>query len=168
MREVWKAVPGYEKFYQVSTLGRVKSFHGRVSVERILNPTIDTNGYLVLRLSDTTTINKWYLHDIVTLTFLGPKPKNKEVRHLDGHKLNCKLSNFKYGSRAEQAADRIKHGTTLKGSKNPRAKLTEIKVEKIKKHLKRGVSVQRLAKKCKVTNEVIRKIKVGVYWAHVH
>jgi hypothetical protein len=34
--EIWKAVVGYEGLYEVSNLGRVKSF--KLEVERILKP----------------------------------------------------------------------------------------------------------------------------------
>ena len=47
-QEVWRDIIGYEGLYMVSSLGRVKSFHG--GKERILKQTIN-KGYLRVGLS---------------------------------------------------------------------------------------------------------------------
>lgn len=59
-KEVWKPVKGYEGFYEVSDLGRVKSLSREVHHymggtrkirERILKPGSDAAGYRVVKLS---------------------------------------------------------------------------------------------------------------------
>lgn len=53
MEEVWKDVKGYEGLYQVSNLGRVKSFPRKHSVHRepfIMKQRFDHKGYLQLSL----------------------------------------------------------------------------------------------------------------------
>lgn len=58
-KEIWKDIVGYEGFYQVSNLGRVKGlpittrFGARFKThsERILKPSIGKRGYVVVSLS---------------------------------------------------------------------------------------------------------------------
>ena len=50
MKEIWKDIKGYEGFYQVSNLGRVKSLervtiNNRIVHERILKLKRDRSGY---------------------------------------------------------------------------------------------------------------------------
>ena len=48
MREIWKAIEGWEGLYEVSDLGNVKSFHK--GKELILKPRKKNNGYLSFRV----------------------------------------------------------------------------------------------------------------------
>ena len=48
MEEIWKDIEGYEGLYQVSNLGRVKSFPKKTySKERILTKITNVDGYNV-------------------------------------------------------------------------------------------------------------------------
>lgn len=49
MEEIWRDIKGYEGLYQVSNLGRVKSFHG--GSERILKNRNSSVGYQILVLT---------------------------------------------------------------------------------------------------------------------
>jgi NUMOD4 motif/HNH endonuclease len=152
--EVWKDVPGYEGFYQASTLGRIKSL-GRVFIrsdgkrmtlrERILKPSIAPNGYKMCVLCRDA---KWYatVHSVVALTFHGERPPEMEVCHNDGVKINCMPSNLRYGTKVSNAADKILHGTIQRGTKNIRCKLTEEQViEARARYAAGGVSLKTLA-----------------------
>lgn len=48
MEEIWKNIKGYEGFYQVSNLDRVKSLvrNGTVSYDRIIKGAVSKNGYV--------------------------------------------------------------------------------------------------------------------------
>ena len=48
MEEIWKDIPGYESFYQVSTFGRVRSFKRKNP--KILKPYLSKYGYLYIGL----------------------------------------------------------------------------------------------------------------------
>ena len=65
MNETWKTIPGYDNFYEVSTLGRVRSLDREISVTRkdgkqfiknrhgkVLTPQHDAMGYVHYRLAD--------------------------------------------------------------------------------------------------------------------
>lgn len=51
MNEVWKDIKGYEGYYQVSNLGRIKSLqrNGTIKKDRILKPN-NVKGYLQITL----------------------------------------------------------------------------------------------------------------------
>ena len=62
MKEIWKDIPNYEGFYQISNLGNVRSVDRIVNAGiknnnkvvkkgKILNPVKDKDGYLKVSLS---------------------------------------------------------------------------------------------------------------------
>lgn len=58
-----------------------------------------------------------YVHRIVALTFIGVPPFAKsEVCHNDGNRRNNHYSNLRWGTRKENVADSIRHGTFLRRS----------------------------------------------------
>ena len=54
--EVWKDVVGYEGMYQISSLGRIKSFKRKKEI--ILKQSIGSSGYYIVNLSKTKYIHK--------------------------------------------------------------------------------------------------------------
>lgn len=81
VNEIWKPVPikGFEEFYFVSSLGRVKSLR----TNRILKGCVNKNGYRVYGLTSEEGEDKvFYAHRLVAMAFL-PNPENKpEVDHI--------------------------------------------------------------------------------------
>ena len=119
--DIWRAVPGYEGAYEVSDLGDVRSvtrqvpygrYPGMTYKGRLLKKFMNKNGYLAVKLSFAGFTRTTYVHELVLRAFVGPRPqteKRGEIRHLDGNKTNNNLSNLKYGTITENAADRIRH-----------------------------------------------------------
>lgn len=66
--EVWKAIKGYEEFYEVSNLGRVRSLDRLtnnpmgtfIRKGKILKPNINRGGYKFVLLTDGNKIRKKY------------------------------------------------------------------------------------------------------------
>ena len=89
-KEIWKNIPNYEG-YQVSNLGRVKSFYGLK--EKILKPKI-TRGYYQVHLHKNS-IGKWYsIHRLVFEAFNGTIPEGLQVNHINEVKTDNKLENL--------------------------------------------------------------------------
>ena len=111
MIEEWRDIKGYEKLYQVSNLGRVKSlpkFHrtskfyssiGYMSKEKILKPLKQSCNYLQVDLCDINgKRRKKYIHKLVAEAFI-PNPNNyKYVNHKDEKKTNNKIDNLEWCS----------------------------------------------------------------------
>lgn len=75
-------------------------------------------GYLTLRVKDDCGKKKdLCLHRAVLLAFVGPLPKGKVSRHLDGVKTNNHPSNLAYGTHQENREDAIRHGTMASNPK---------------------------------------------------
>jgi len=103
--EVWKDVKDYEGFYQVSSLGRVKSLSrfrkngcsGYVKKEIILKNCIDGHGYLVVGLSKNKKRHTKKVHQLVAIAFLNHTPngyKGLIVDHVDNNRLNNIVDNL--------------------------------------------------------------------------
>jgi hypothetical protein len=104
--ETWRTVPDAPA-YRVSDLGRVystKSWRGQRG--RFISPKPFANGYRYVSLDGL----KRTIHSLVLLAFEGPCPDDMEIRHLDGDKLNCALSNLTYGTRSQNGLDTVRHG----------------------------------------------------------
>ena len=140
--ERWKAIPGYEGFYEVSNIGRVRSLprkipHGLGNAYRyvqgqLLSTKPGSNGYQCVMLSKEGDKKLCTVHRLVMLAFVGPCPDGLEVAHSDGNRLNPRLENLRYATRRENVADAITHGTATYGHKNGGAKLTPAQVTAIR------------------------------------
>lgn len=113
--EIWKSIPGAAP-YQVSNLGRVKSF--KLYAEgRLLKPGLASNGYytVVIYFDDGSKSSRT-MHSLVMEAFVGPRPDGMEVCHNNGDRKNAFLINLRYDTPANNQADRYKHGTRSKES----------------------------------------------------
>lgn len=145
--EEWRDILGYEGSYQVSNLGRVRSLdrilqgppgvqgYPRSSMGRVLKlKTVLPNGYIAAVLScpgkGKTNV---YVSHLVAAAFIGPRPPGLEVAHKDGKKPNNRVDNLRYCTPAENAADRAKHGTQVRGARCHMAKLTDADVLAIRR-----------------------------------
>ena len=100
MKEVWKDIPNYEGLYQVSNLGRVKSFRKSTKFgsqpEYILKPNLANNGYMQVTLYNNAKRHKFLVHRLVAIVFL-PNPDNlPQINHKDEDRQNNEVSNLEW------------------------------------------------------------------------
>lgn len=106
LNEVWKPVKGYEGFYEVSNLGRVKSLEriDRFNKKwkcRILKPNYVGKHYQTIGLCKNGKVSRKKVHRLVAETFV-PNPYNKpQVNHIDGDKENNFANNLEWVTNAE-------------------------------------------------------------------
>ena len=111
MKEYWKDIEGYEGLYQISNLGRVKSFYSG----KVLKAYKTRNGYLSIRLSKNGISHGFSIHRLVANAFI-PNPENKpEVNHIDEDKTNNKVSNLEWNTRLEN----MRHGSIIQRKQKP-------------------------------------------------
>ena len=98
-KEIWKDIPGYEGYYQVSSLGRVKSLervvghtrHGEYTLKgKIRKLSLNTQGYLIVRLSNGGIVKTIKVHKLVAMAFLNHEPcgYKEVVDHIDNNTQN--------------------------------------------------------------------------------
>ncbi len=177
--EVWKPIPGYETRYEVSNLGRVRSLGARyfhagnntfvTKRPRILKQSHVAGAYPVVNLSDDGEQTTYRVHVLVLSAFRGPRPEGHETRHLDGNRVNARLSNLKWGTHAENEADKVKHGRAgrakpSRGEDHYNAKLTWEKVKAIRQAHANGASIKGLAKAHGVRRNTMRSVIRNQTW----
>ena len=158
--EEWKNVVGFEGIYEVSNHGQVRS----KITNKIKKQTIDkkTNRfYLGLWVNNKQTIVK--PHRLVLDAFVGKCPDGMECCHNDGNPFNNHLSNLRWDTPKNNHADKIKHGTTNRGERCAKAKLTLEQVNKIRADNRLQ---KEIAKEYGVQQSLISRIKNGVRWQH--
>ena len=121
MREEWRDVVGYEGYYQVSNLGRVKTLE-RMRVdkngveyrirERILSQPLDAYGYPVVGITSRDGVHRAKtVHRLMAMAFL-PNPENKKcVDHINGIRTDNRLENLRWVTHKENIANtyRLNH-----------------------------------------------------------
>lgn len=94
--EVWRDVSGYEGYYQVSNLGRVKRVGGKV-----LKPVHNGNGYVKVHLCKDAIVEKLFIHRLVAKAFV-PNPRGVDcVNHIDENRTNNNANNLEWVTKAE-------------------------------------------------------------------
>lgn len=169
-KEIWKDIPEFEGFYQVSNLGNVKSLDREIITYignnsyirkykgRILTPRIgDRGGHKVVTLRKPNVRKAPYVHKLVAEIFLGPRPKEKVICHNDGNPNNNAVFNLRYDTIRNNNMDVYRHNRKM-----GRNTLDLEKVYKIKSLLKERVLTQReIAKKFQVSYKCISNINTG-------
>lgn len=169
--EEWKDIFGFEGYYQVSDLGRVRSLDrvssGRHYSGKILKSLKDSRGYLVVNLCKSGKQTTRTIHSLVVEAFIGPRLKDYEVRHLDGSRDNCHLSNLAYGTKSDQFQDDLRNNVRGLGEDWHISKLKNNEVTDIVERIKSGQKQVDIAAYYNVSPQIICDIKKGRRWAHL-
>lgn len=120
--EEWRAIPGYEGAYEVSSLGSVRSLdrvtdRGRRWKGRAMTPSPMRNGYLIVTLWKDGRQKSPLVHRLVLTAFVGPPPEGHESLHANGIRGDNRLANLSWGTHAQNQADQLVHGTHAHASR---------------------------------------------------
>ncbi|MFC7450554.1 NUMOD4 motif-containing HNH endonuclease [Rhodococcus daqingensis] len=126
LAEHWLPVVGYERCYEVSDLGRVRSIDRIVTTRagydisltgRMMSASTHPSGHRYVHLTMEGRDSTYQVHRLVMRAFVGPCPEGLEVRHLNGDPTDNRLANLAYGTRSENAVDQVDHGSHNQASK---------------------------------------------------
>lgn len=124
MTENWKDIKGFEDYFQVSDLGRIKSKDRYVRVcgggkrlvkSKILAPVKCKNGYLEAQISLNGKRHIFLLHRLVAMHFIENPNNLPEVNHKNENIEDCRVENLEwctskynanYGTRNERCAEK--------------------------------------------------------------
>lgn len=167
--EIWKQIAGFEVFYEVSNLGRVRSLNygGHVGNVRVLKGT-NLGGY---RRYDLTAGGKRrcvFGHILVLEAFVGPAPAGYEECHENGIRDDNALSNLRWDTPIGNQADRLKHGTHSRGERSGKAKITAAEAAEIKRRRKAGEAVRSIAKDFNIGERSVYHIAAQERWKEVY
>jgi hypothetical protein len=103
-QEIYKSIPGYEGYYEVSNLGNVKSLPRKIyngtgffiSKEKLLKPLKDIYGYFYVSLCKDNNVKNYTIHKAVAITFLGHVPCGMKlvVDHINDIKTDNRVENL--------------------------------------------------------------------------
>jgi len=112
-KEIWKELPGFEGYYEVSNQGRVRSldrkaWNGkcyRLSKGRVLNPVL-TNGYKRVVLYSNKKKKTFSVHQLIAIAFLSHEPCGYKivVDHINNVKTDNRLENLQLISQRENSS----------------------------------------------------------------
>lgn len=169
MTETWRSVVGYEGAYEVSDKGNVRSLdrlvpHYRGGTTRVKGRPIRavlSDGRPRVMLGLGKLEHRWmpFVHTLVLEAFTGPCPEDMECRHLDGDRANNVLSNLAWGTKAENEADKQRHGRI-------RRRLTLEQVRDIRRRAAAGESRRAIAKAFGIAHTTVNHIVHRDIWKH--
>lgn len=100
MRERWRRVIGFGKFYLVSNHGNVWSRRSR----KFLSLIETSGGYYQVNLYAKGKMKCKLVHRLVALAFIGEEPPGHQVNHKDGRRQNNKITNLEFVTPAQNVA----------------------------------------------------------------
>lgn len=159
MNEEWRPVVGYEQWYEISSLGRLRRLFpslgttvGRIRKYRKILP----NGYAQIRMNVAGRFVSKYVHQMVAEAFLGPRKEGMEVNHKDRDRANNVLSNLEWSSRLQN----VRHSSV------PKLKIRDVKAIKYQLMIGRPGSTK-IARMFGVGASTIDSIRAGRSWKDV-
>lgn len=167
MSEQWKPALGFEFYYEVSDLGRVK----RTQTGVVMTLSRKETGYLRVGMSKDGKQRQFAVHRVVVNAFIGLIPDGYEVNHINGVRDDNRLVNLAVVTKSENC----KHAFLLFGRKPPaergsrhyNAKLTETDIPIIFAMIARGDSQTSVAAHFGVRQQAISKVINGKRWGHL-
>lgn len=173
--EIWRRVGAYPD-YEVSNLGRVRSWRGRAGHARqspvIMQGYIDDHGYrrVMLRKPGSPKPYARSVHRLVAVAFI-PNPLDlPDVAHEHGAQAGDAVGNLRWSTHRDNQMDMRRHGTMQDGERSVTAKLTARQVEEIRAERQRSGrgSQVRLAEAFGISVGQVSRIVNGIRWASTY
>lgn len=124
MIEEWRDIEGYEGYYQVSSLGRIRSLDRlidfwnrwlgekvkRIRKGRVMKPGSNPNGYKIATLNKEAKIKYYSVHRLVANAFIENIDNLPQINHKDCDKTNNCVNNLEWCTPSENLLHAHKNG----------------------------------------------------------
>ena len=121
--EVWKDIEGYDGYYQVSNLGRIKSLPRIDSMNRPVNGSItvikNSNKYYRCALYKNGKQKSYLIHRLVAIHFVPNIYNKPDVNHKNGVKSDNTAENLEWVTKSENSKHAYDIGLSKKGEEHP-------------------------------------------------
>lgn len=171
--EIWKAVPGYEGWYDVSNFGRIRSYHnygnGRRREPRMIRATKDCFGYLQITLCLQAIHEQKKVHQVVASAFLPKGGVGMQIDHVNGVKTDNRADNLEWVTPKENTLRSVALGLKPSGERHWNHKLTEQDVSDMRELYSTGkCSHRKLGEMFGVSHNTVGRIVRGEGWRVEH
>lgn len=149
--EVWKPVVGFERFFQISNLGRLKTTARPKVRERIKMPKNNGKGYWLHDFCIKNVHHYKYIHRLVAEAFLE-NPRNKpEVDHLNANRSDNRLVNLEWVSHLENQFNRF----TIENREKNKHKIPIVQLSILGDYITTWDSTEQAARFLKISTSTI-------------
>lgn len=170
--EEWRPVVEFPDAYSVSNLGHIRRDKAGKGTRsgKILHPAIAKKSQCRLVALSIDGVHHYrYVHHLVALAFIGPRPEGQEINHDDGSRANNRVTNLEWMTHP----DNMKHGWRtglihgVPGELRASSLMTPKLVIAMRGALANNLSQRRIARMYAVSRGVVQGVKRGSLWSHV-
>ena len=167
--EIWKDIKGYEKMYQISNLGNVKSLKRKYCRnDKILKQAINKKGYKICALNKNRKIKSYIVHRLIALSFIKNEFNKPQINHKNGIKTDNRIENLEWCTNSENQLHAYKIGlSNRKGENHTQNKLKNSDIYKIRNLYNNNYSLIQLAQSFNTTSSNIYRIVNLKTWKHL-
>jgi hypothetical protein len=115
--EIWKPIEGYEGRYQVSSLGRVRSYR-KIKKDYVILKNVERKGYYRNYVGGKMIST----HILVAQAFIENKDNKPYINHKNGDKMDNRMENLEWCTRSENAHHAYSMGLMKQGQEHCQAK----------------------------------------------
>lgn len=133
---------------------------GLTATWRRLKGSIDKDGYIRVCLSQGWRELFNFVHQLVLIAFVGPRPEGMISRHKNGKPDDNRSDNLEWSTPKENRADQKLHGTEnpVRGEDHPQATITTEQVNRMRELADLGVSVSKISNEMQIRQRTVRRI----------
>lgn len=168
--EIWRKVKEADNRYEVSNFGRVRSLTHNNDGKLLTGKIVGGYRCIDIRIGDKR--HNVYVHKLVAQYFIPKDSKNKTaVVHIDWDKKNNHYKNLKWATHADvfRRNEKKYKGVrdAFRGSNTFNSKISKADVRAIRKLLEEGIKQKKIAKKFKISEMQVTRIKRFDNWKDV-